>query len=234
MGLPTIGTITAIRTAAAASSDSQVVTMVAGRAYSVLIAKTTGSTTRSFSASDDAGNTYSDYVESAGTNVARAAAHSTICTTGGSVTVTVTVSGGTTNFAWQVGEVVPASGTLSIGGTGLFDDSGATTSHQSAPVTGFSPAADSAVFGVGAGTGGSTFGTPTQGAGYTLQGNSSTFMTQTRTTSSLLTDEQVPWTSSSSRQCRGVAVWVGESAGSSFIAPRPIVISQAVMRAANF
>ena len=194
--------------------------MVAGRVYVAMIAKNTGTGTRSFSCADDGAggtpNTWGNYAESAGTNVNRAAVTACICTSAGSVTVTLSVSGGTTSGTWQIFEVIPASGTLAIGGTSFFDDSGVTTSHQCAASSGFSPAADSAILGVGAGTTGASFGTPTASGSYSLAaGSSNVFAVFTQSTSSLLTNETIPWTSSVSRQCRGAAIYVTETAATS-------------------
>lgn len=209
---PTITSAGGPWTFSSASNDPRTITMTAGRAYVAMIAKNTGTGTRSFSCADDASNTWGNYAESAGTNVNRAATTSTICTTGGSVTVTLSVSGGTTSGTWQIFEVTPASGTLSVGGTSFFDDASTTTSHQCAASSGFSPAADSAVFGLGAGTTGASFGTPTASGSFSLQsGSSNVFAVFTQETSSLLTNETIPWTSSVSRQCRGAAVYVTET-----------------------
>ena len=214
MATPTIGTVSAVRTGSAVSTDNVAFTMVAGRAYVVLWAKTAGAGTRSFTASDDLGNTYGNYVETATTAAIRSAAHTTICTTGGSATITVTVSGGTTTFSWQVIEIIPTSGTLGFGASSTFEDGSATTSHQNAASSGFSPSADSAIVGLGGGTTGSAFGTATAGGSYTLQsGSSNVFASETRTTGSLLTNEQVPWTSSTARQCKGCAVYITETGG---------------------
>ena len=216
MATPTIGTVSAVRVGSSVSTDNVAFTMVAGRAYVVLWTKTAGAGTRSFTASDDLGNTYGNYVETATTSAIRSAAHTTICTTGGSATITVTVSGGTTTFSWQVIEIIPTSGTLAFGASSTFEDGSATTNHQDAASTGFSPPANSAIVGLGGGTTGSAFGTATAGGSYTLQsGASNVFASETRTTGSLLTDEPVPWTSSTSRQCKGCVVYITETGSGS-------------------
>lgn len=231
MATPTIGTVSAVRVGSSVATDNVAVTMTAGCYYVVLWAKTAGAGTRSFTASDDLGNTWGNLVETATTSAIRSSMHSTLCTAGGSATITVTVSGGTTTFSWQVIEIVPTSGTLAFGATSTFEDGSSTTNHQSAATSGFSPAADSAIVGLGGGTTGSAFGTATAGGSYTLQsGSSNVFASQTRTTGSLLTDETVPWTSSTSRQCKGCAMYVTETAAAGGMTHRRMRASPAIFR----
>jgi hypothetical protein len=193
-------------------------TLVSGRAYMIVLTKQ-GSGTKSWSAVDylaGSTNVCGNYVETSDTNTDRAAVITCICTTGGAANITVSVNSGTATWRWQIIEITPASGTLSWGGSSTAQDSATGTSHPMAAASGFNPPADSAIVGVGGPS--AATGTTTAATNYQKQsGTTGNFFSQTRMTSSALTNETATFTTTNSVKEHSAIVYVTESSGSSSI-----------------